>query len=132
MLGHAPEPDFGAADFWLGVGAVLVVLGVVDDVDEELTDGDVLVAAVVEAAALDMPAATPPVASAPATMVAPSILEIVIRSNLLGRLGMCRPSWALALSGCSGMPGGSVRTDRRPRNEAGMLTTCKKHAIVLL
>jgi hypothetical protein len=41
------------------------------------------------AEALAMPAAAPPVARAPAIMVAPSILEMVIGSDLLGRWMGC-------------------------------------------
>lgn len=90
MFGHGLPPDF--VDFWGAVGVV-----------EELVELDVLGAAaacvvaalvvldVVDGAAeaLAMPAPAPPVASAPATMVAPSILEMVIGSNLLGRLMGC-------------------------------------------
>jgi len=80
MFGHGLPPDF--VDFWAGVGVV-----------EELVEPDVLgavvagvaaavlvvlVAVVGAAEALAMPAAAPPVAIAPATMVAPSILEMVI------------------------------------------------------
>jgi hypothetical protein len=73
MFGHGVEPDFEVPDFWAGAAEVLVVGVVVVDVD----------------AALAIPAAAPPVASAPATIVAPSIFEIVMRSNLLGRLLGC-------------------------------------------
>jgi hypothetical protein len=75
MFGHGfplfdPEP-------WAGGGALGVVV-----VDEELGGvvGLVVVVlcVVVVAPALAMPAAAPPVASAPATMVAPSSLEMVI------------------------------------------------------
>ena len=90
MFGHGLPPDL--LDFWGAGGAVGVV--------EELVELDVLgavvagvvaalvVLAVVDGAAdaLAMPAAAPPVASAPATMVAPSILEMVIGSNLLGSI----------------------------------------------
>ena len=67
------EPDvLGAVA--AGVVAALVVLCVVDDAAE----------------ALVIPAAAPAVASAPATMVAPSTLEMVIGSDLLGSIdGVC-------------------------------------------
>jgi hypothetical protein len=92
MFGHGAEPDFDVPDFC--AGAVPLVAGVVD---EELLDDDAGVAEVVVAgvvavlddAALAIPAAAPPVARAPATIVAPSIFEIVMRSNLLCRLLGC-------------------------------------------
>jgi hypothetical protein len=77
-----PEPVWGAVfcDGVAGAGAVLVegvdVVGVVGV-------GVVLVELVVAAEAPAMPAAAPPVASAPATIVAWSILDIRIGSNLL-------------------------------------------------
>lgn len=83
MLGHGflPwVPDFGAPDFCCGDG--------VEGVDE--ADGlvDELVAAVLEAlgaaAAPAMPATAAPAASAPVTIVAPSSLDMVISSDLLG------------------------------------------------
>ncbi|HSZ06668.1 MAG TPA: hypothetical protein VK778_15885 [Solirubrobacteraceae bacterium] len=74
------EPDFGP-------GGVFVLGGVVDCVVVEVVAAVLCV--VGEADALAMPAAAPPVASAPATIVAPSILEIVIGSSLLGRLLVC-------------------------------------------
>jgi hypothetical protein len=84
----------GIAGFWAGVGVVeepdvLDVLGVVAAC---VAGAAPVVLVVVEGAAdaLAMPAAAPPVASAPATMVAPSILEMVIGSNLLGLIeGVC-------------------------------------------
>jgi hypothetical protein len=102
MFGQAfplGAPDFDGA---LGEGVVVEVLGVVDPVLAVLA---AVVLGVVEAAdALVMPAAAPPVASAPATIVAPSILEIVMRSNLLGRLlgyeAMVR-RFAKSQGGCS-------------------------------
>lgn len=75
-----PEPMFGqafplgAADFWAGVG---VVVGAVDVVLAAPVAA-LLCVVVGDAAALAMPAAAPPVAIAPATIVAPSILEMVI------------------------------------------------------
>jgi hypothetical protein len=83
------DPPFGCADFDPGAGAdglgvvggVVVVVGVVDCV---------VVAAVLvvlgAAAAPAMPEMAPPAASAPATIVAPSSLDVFMRSNLLGRL----------------------------------------------
>jgi hypothetical protein len=69
----------GVVDFGDGVGVLDEpgVLGVV----EACGAGAALVVPVVAAGAaeaLAMPAATPPVASAPATIVAPSILEMVM------------------------------------------------------
>lgn len=90
MFGHGLPP--GLVDFGLGVGVVEVpveldVLGAV-----VVGVAAVLVVLVVDGAAeaLAMPATAPPVASAPATMVAPSILEMVIGSDLLGSIeGLC-------------------------------------------
>jgi hypothetical protein len=89
MFGHGWLPDL--VEFWVGAG-----VGVVDELEvlgaAALCVPVALVVLVVAgaAAALAMPAAAPPVASAPATMVAPSILEIVIGSNLLGSIdGVC-------------------------------------------
>jgi hypothetical protein len=90
MFGHGfplVEPDFCAG---AGVVGVVDVDGVLDCVLVVL--GAVVLAAVVPcvvvaAPALAMPAAAPPVASAPAIMVAPSSLEMVIGSNLLGSIG---------------------------------------------
>lgn len=83
MFGHGLPPDL--VDFWAGVGVVeelveLVVLGaVVAGVVAGVVAALVVLAVVDDAAeALVMPAAAPPVAMAPATMVAPSILEMVI------------------------------------------------------
>jgi hypothetical protein len=102
-----PEPMFGhgcfagEVDFWEGVVAVGVdVVGAVDWV---------LVAALVvvlgAAAAPGIPETAPPVASAPATIVAPRILDMVMLSNLLGvdRL-LWRPSSVPRLSGRVGSP----------------------------
>jgi hypothetical protein len=90
MFGHGcplVEPDLRVGE---GVGVVLVDAGaVVDGVELVELDGVAAadVAAVVcvagAAEALAMPAAAPAVASAPATIVAPSILEMVIGSDLL-------------------------------------------------
>jgi hypothetical protein len=89
-----PEPVLGAV-LCDGVGAVLVegpdVVGVVGVL------GVVVVELVVAAEAPAMPAAAPPVASAPATMVAWSIRDIRIESNLLDRWVMLIPSCAPAL-----------------------------------
>jgi len=85
MFGHGcfpGAPAGGAPDFCPGAGVVeLDVDGVADCV--------VVVALVVllgAAAAPAIPATAPVVASAPATIVAPSILEMVMRVDLLGRL----------------------------------------------
>jgi hypothetical protein len=84
MLGQGafvPEPVWGAVfcDGVAGVGAVLVegFVGVVG------VAGVVVVELVVAAEAPAIPAAAPPLASAPATIVAWSILETLIGSNLL-------------------------------------------------
>jgi hypothetical protein len=82
MFGHGVEPALGVVDFWLGEVGVLGVEGAVE-VDGEAAVVAGVVAVVLacvpdDAAALEMPAAAPPVAIAPATMVAPSIREIVI------------------------------------------------------
>jgi hypothetical protein len=73
-----------------------VVDGVVVLVDEVVVavDEPVVVPALepVEAEAPAIPAAAPPLASAPATIVAPSILEIFISVVLLGRLRVSRPN----------------------------------------
>jgi hypothetical protein len=86
MFGHGWPPDL--VGFRVGVGGVveLDVLGAAALCVPVALVVFVVVGAV---AALAIPAAAPPVASAPATMVAPSILEMVIGSNLLGRLMGC-------------------------------------------
>ncbi len=99
MCGHGPlpgvvpdlggEPDFGAGDGVDGVVGVGVdVVGVVGV--DVVVEGVPVVAAVLEelgaAAAPAMPETAPPAASAPATIVAPSSLDVFMRSNLLGRL----------------------------------------------
>jgi hypothetical protein len=76
MFGHGcplGDPDLGVPDFWAGAGVVGVVVDGVVVV--------VLAAAVFAVGAADapaMPLAAPAVAMAPATMVAPSIFEMVI------------------------------------------------------
>jgi hypothetical protein len=103
MLGH------GCFDFCDGLGALLGLVGVVGVVDVEPVDvpeplldeldpvadvvpSELVVPVVVAgaAAAPEIPAAAPPVARAPATIVAPSILEIFIGMNLLGGGWMMR------------------------------------------
>jgi hypothetical protein len=89
MFGHGPlpgVPDFGGEpDFGAGDGADGVV-----EMDVEVDVVGVVVAAVLEelgaAAAPAMPETAPPAASAPATIVAPSSLDVFIGSNLLDRL----------------------------------------------
>ena len=91
MSGHGcplGEPGLGVGDFWVGAGVVVEGVVVVDGV----VDGVVVVpvAAVLADGAAEAPAiplAVPAAAMAPATMVAPSIFEMVIRSNLLGSIG---------------------------------------------
>jgi glycerol-3-phosphate acyltransferase PlsY len=83
MFGHGWPPDF--VDFWGGVGVgVVVELDVLGAAAACVLLALVVLVVVGAAPALAIPAAAPPVASAPATMVAPSSLEMVIRSNLLG------------------------------------------------
>jgi hypothetical protein len=77
-FGGVPVFDPGAGAVGLGVVGVVVV-GVVDcDVD-----GAVLVEPDA-APALEMLASAPPLASAPATIVAPSSFDVFMRSILLG------------------------------------------------
>jgi hypothetical protein len=92
MFGHGVPPGAGAGvvDFVIGgvgVGVELVV-GVACVLVPFV---EVVLCAVVAAPALAMPAAAPPLASAPATIVAPSSLEMDMRSNLLGSTGRCAP-----------------------------------------
>lgn len=105
MFGHGcplVEPDFCVG---AGVGVVLVGAGVVVDELElvgaaaaDVADVADVVCVAGAAEALAMPAAAPPVASAPAIIVAPSILEMVIGSDLLGSSGgWFKPSCATAL-----------------------------------
>jgi hypothetical protein len=93
MFGHGPLPGVpdlgGEPDFGAGVEGVVDVdvVGVV--VCVVVLEG-VGVAAVLEelgaAAAPAIPETAPPAASAPATIVAPSSLDVFMRSNLLDRL----------------------------------------------
>jgi hypothetical protein len=79
MFGHGTfdvDPDFWVGAGVPGVGVVVfgaVVVGVVEDVLDPVV-GVVLVLVAADAPAI--PAAAPPVASAPATIVAPSIFEM--------------------------------------------------------
>jgi hypothetical protein len=102
------EPDFGAGD---GVDGVVVdvdvdvdVVGAVDVAVEDVP----VVAAVLEelgaAAAPAMPETAPPAASAPATIVAPSSLDVFMRSNLLESVDEVTPTI---------LRSGSKRTRRR-------------------
>jgi hypothetical protein len=81
-LGDVPVFAPGAGELGFGVvGAGLVVaVGVVDCVVE----APVLVEPDDAAPALEMPARAPPLASAPATIVAPSSFDVFMRSILLG------------------------------------------------
>ena len=80
LPGGAPEG--GVIPLFAPVGGVVGVVGVA----VELLDVDVevlLLAELLDAApALEMPANAPPVASAPATIVAPSNFDVFMRSNL--------------------------------------------------
>ena len=85
MFGQAcfpVEPVCGPPDFWDGPGFVGAGVVVVED--------GVLPAAlvVVAAAAPLMPAAAPAVASAPATLVAPSSVDILIMRTSWGQIGL--------------------------------------------
>jgi len=74
--GGAPE---GGVPVFAPAGGVVGVAVEVLDVDGE----DPLLAELLDAApALEMPASAPPVASAPATIVAPSSFDVFMRSNL--------------------------------------------------
>jgi hypothetical protein len=87
-FGGVPVFDPGAGALGFGVaGVVVVVDGVVDCVVE----APVPVEPEDAAPALEMPAKAPPVASAPATIVAPSNFDVFMRSNLhLWVEGWCR------------------------------------------
>ncbi len=108
MLGQGCEPDFGwVPDFGAEGGAVVdgvVVVGVVvvwvvdgvavlaDEVVVGVAELDVEPAPEpVEAEAPAIPAAAPPLASAPATIVAPSILEIFILGEPPGSFACVAP-----------------------------------------
>jgi hypothetical protein len=80
--------DFGVVDFCAGVGVVGVV-GVVAALDS------VVVVELGAAAAPAMPEAAPPAASAPAIIVAPSILDICMGWDLLGEWMVCVSSTML-------------------------------------
>jgi hypothetical protein len=94
--------DFGDGVGVLDVPGVLVVLGVVATC---VADAALVVPVVVDGAAeaLAMPAAAPPVASAPATMVAPSILEMV----------MGQTSWIDGWGGCAAIVRAPAKRQRR-------------------
>jgi hypothetical protein len=85
------QPPFGGA--FVEAGGGVAVVGVGDVVAAvEVVDPVVVVALLVESGAAGapaMPAAAPPAASAPATIVAPSSLDVFIRSNLLGWVALC-------------------------------------------
>jgi hypothetical protein len=122
MPGHgcfSGEPDFcagvvgllgsvglaGVVEVELGVVAVDVEpLDVPSPVPEDEPEPDGVVPVVGVAAAPAIPAAAPPVASAPATIVAPSIFEIFIAVNLRGGDG-----WMMR----SIVRGGAKRAGRR-------------------
>jgi hypothetical protein len=92
-FGGVPVFDPGAGALGLGVvGAGAVVDGAVDCA---VVVAPVLVEPDDAAPALEMPANAPPVASAPATIVAPSNFDVFMRSNLhLWVEGCCRSNGA--------------------------------------
>ena len=102
MFGHERFPDgapFGGVPV-LAPGAGVVGLVVVDGVVVVVGVVDCVVGAPAEpdaAPALEMPANAPPVASAPATIVAPSNFDVFMRSNLhlwgWVVVSIDRPSW---------------------------------------
>ncbi len=122
MFGHGLLPDL--LDFW-GAGGVVEELVELDALGAVVAGvvAALVVLAVVDGAAeaLAMPAAAPPVASAPATMVAPSILEMFIGSNLLGSIYGVQPSCARSLSRRAAGRRGFVR-DRCGARPAPMRT----------
>ncbi len=81
------EPGAGVLGFGVvgaGAGAGVVVDGVlVAGVVDWVVEAPVLVEPDDAAPALEIPASAPPVASAPATIVAPSSFDVFMRSNLL-------------------------------------------------
>jgi hypothetical protein len=98
MPGHecfpGGAPEGGVVPVFAPAGGV-VVLGVVGVVVVGVGDCVVEAPVPVEpedaAPALEMPASAPPVASAPATIVAPSSFDVFMRSNLhLLVEGLCR------------------------------------------
>jgi hypothetical protein len=101
MFGHGcplVEPDLCVGVVLVGAGVVVEEVELVELVGVAGADVADVVCVAGAAEALAMPAAAPPVASAPATIVAPSILEMVIGSDLLGLDGgWCKPSCATAL-----------------------------------
>ena len=94
MFGQAclPVAPVGGAPGLPAGGAVCV-----EDVDGAVAATLLVLAG--DAAAPAIPATAPVVASAPATIVAPSILEMVMRANLLGPVDcLCKPWSVLVLS----------------------------------
>jgi hypothetical protein len=98
MPGHecfpGGAPEGGVVPVFAPAGGV-VVLGVAGVVVVGVADWVVEVPVLVEpedaAPALEIPANAPPVASAPATIVAPSNFDVFMRSNLhLWVEGLCR------------------------------------------
>jgi hypothetical protein len=92
MSGHGffpVDPPFDGVPVF-DPGAGVAGLGVVDvDVDVVGVVDPVVVAALPvepDAAAAEMPPSAPPLASTPATIVAPSSLDLFMRSNLLCRV----------------------------------------------
>jgi hypothetical protein len=111
------EPDFGVDDFCGGVGLVVDVdVDVVGVLVEAVEVVEALGSAVLcvdgDAAAPAMPATAPPVASAPATIVAPSSLEMVIGVEPPGLIAGEQQSCATALSASPRVCRGSVRRRR--------------------
>jgi hypothetical protein len=78
------SPDFGVVCLLAPLDGVVLVVGVL--VDWLVVVLSPVLVVPVDADAPAIPAAAPPVASAPATIVAPSSLDIVIRSTSFGSL----------------------------------------------
>jgi hypothetical protein len=81
MPGHecfpGGAPEGGVVPLFVPAGGVVGVVDVAVEVEAPL------LAELLDAApALEMPASAPPVASAPATIVAPSNFDVFMRSNL--------------------------------------------------
>jgi hypothetical protein len=105
MFGHGPlpgvvpdlggDPDFGAGegvDGVVEVGVEVVGAVAVDVAGEGVSVVGGLLEELGAAAAPAIPETAPPAASAPATIVAPSSLDVFMRSNLLGSVDEVTPT----------------------------------------